>query len=139
VLDLGCGNGALLKKIADARSGIIPFGVEMDETKLAHARELQPAFAANFIAGNMFEGVPLDAETVYSLVLLMPGRLLEVDERAAARLLDWLRGHVVHLIVYAYGEWLTRHGDLAGLAAQAGLTVTSMHRHGTAGLANLEA
>jgi hypothetical protein len=138
VLDLGCGNGALLKKIADARSGIIPFGVEMDETKLAHACELQPAFAANFIAGNMFEGVPLDAETVYSLVLLMPGRLLEVDERAAARLLDWLRGHVVHLIVYAYGEWLTRHGDLAGLAAQAGLIVTSVHRRGTAGLANLE-
>jgi 2-polyprenyl-3-methyl-5-hydroxy-6-metoxy-1,4-benzoquinol methylase len=139
VLDLGCGNGALLKKIVDARPGVIPFGIDLDETKLAHARELQPAVAANFIAGNMFDGVPLDADTVYSLVLLMPGRLLEVDGTAAARLLDWLRGHVVHLIVYAYGEWLTRHGDLAGLAAQAGLTVTSVHRHGAAGLANLDA
>ncbi|HWB29867.1 MAG TPA: methionine biosynthesis protein MetW [Vicinamibacterales bacterium] len=139
VLDLGCGNGALLKKIADARSGLVPFGVELDETKLAHARELQPAFAANFIAGNMFDGLPLDADTVYSLVLLMPGRLLEVDETSAARLLNWLRGHVIHLIVYAYGEWLTRHGDLAGLAARAGLTLTSRHRSGAAGPVDLNA
>ena len=79
VIDLGCGNGALLKKISEARTGMIPFGVDADESKLEHARLLQPAFAANFVAGNMFESIPLDAETVYSLIILMPGRLLEVD------------------------------------------------------------
>ena len=42
-----------------------------------------PAFAANFVAGNMFERMPLDADTVYSLVILMPGRLIEVDEDSA--------------------------------------------------------
>src|SRR4029453_10011851 len=45
VIDLGCGNGALLKKICEARAGVIPFGVDVDESKLEHARLLQPAFS----------------------------------------------------------------------------------------------
>jgi hypothetical protein len=104
---------------------------------LEHARKLHPAFAENFVAGNMFDGIPLDADTVYSLVLLMPGRLLEVDEVSARRLRDWLRGHFEHLLVYAYGEWLTRHNGLDGLAARAGLTLLSRHPSGAAGLAGL--
>jgi hypothetical protein len=86
VLDLGCGNGALLKKICEPRPNLIPFGMDLDETKLEHARQLQPSFAANFVAGSMFDGVPLDADTVYSLVMLMPGRLLEVDDASAGQL-----------------------------------------------------
>jgi hypothetical protein len=137
VLDLGCGNGALLKKIVGARPAVIPFGVELDESKLHHARFLQPAFGANFIAGSMFEGIPLDADTVYSLVLLMPGRLLEVDDAAGRRLRDWLRGHFKDLVVYAYGDWLTRYDGLAGLTERAGLVLTSAHPSGAAGMARL--
>jgi SAM-dependent methyltransferase len=137
VIDLGCGNGALLKKICETRTGIIPFGVDIDESKLEHARLLQPAFGANFVAGNMFERIPLDADTVYSLVILMPGRLLEVEEEAARRLREWLRGHFQRLLVYAYGEWLTRHDGLSGLAERAGLILDAVHRSGTAGLARL--
>jgi len=137
VLDLGCGNGALLKKIVDARPAVIPFGVDLEETKLQHARILQPAYGANFIAGSMFEGIPLDADTIYSLILLMPGRLLEVDEAAAKHLKDRLRGHFKHLVVYAYGEWLTSHSGLAGLAERAGLVLTSAHPSGAAGVARL--
>lgn len=137
LIDLGCGNGVLLKKITEARAGVIPFGVDVDETKLAHARTLLPAFGANFVAGSMFESIPLDAETVYSLVILMPGRLLEVDEAVAGRLREWLRGHFTTLLVYAYGEWTTRYGDLAGLAARAGLKLDSLHRSGTTGLARI--
>ena len=85
----------------------------------------------------MFDGIPLDGDTVYSLVLLMPGRLLEVDEASAAQLRALLRGHFQHLLVYAYGEWLTRHGGLAGLAAKAGLTVVTQHASGAAGLARI--
>ena len=121
VIDLGCGNGALLRKIAEARPGVVPFGLDTDETKLEHARLLQPAFGANFVAGNMFERVPLDADTVYSLVILMPGRLLEVDESSSRRLREWLRGHFHRLLVYGYGDWLTRYEGLEGLAARAGL------------------
>jgi SAM-dependent methyltransferase len=137
VLDLGCGNGALLKKIAEAREGIIPFGVDTDESKLEHARQLQPRFGANFIAANMFERVPLDPDTVYSLVILMPGRLIEVDEEHASRLREWLRGHFQHLLVYGYGEWLTRHQGLEGLAERAGMTLESLHRSQSTGLARM--
>jgi hypothetical protein len=137
VLDLGCGNGALLKKICEPRPNLIPFGADLDETKLEHARQLQPSFAANFVAGSMFDSIPLDGDTVYSLVLLMPGRLLEVDAASAAQLRSWLQGHFQHLLVYAYGEWLTKHGGLAGLAAKAGLTLVSQHSSGAAGLARI--
>ena len=95
-------------------AGLIPFGVDVDDSKLEHARLLQPQFAMNFLAGNMFERVPLDADTVYSLIILMPGRLLEVDEALAERLREWLRGHFKSLLVYAYGEWLTRYNGLPG-------------------------
>ena len=137
IFDLGCGNGALLKKICDGRPHVIPFGIDTQSSKLEHARQLQPAFVENFVAGNMFEGIPLDADTVYSLVLLMPGRLIEADEVSARRLKTWLRGHFHHLLVYAYDEWLTRHNGLAGLAARAGLTLVSAHASGAAGLAVL--
>ena len=137
VIDLGCGNGALLKKICEARAGVMPFGVDTEDSKLAHARVLQPAFADNFVAGNMFERIPFDADTVYSLVILMPGRLLEVNDESAQRLREWLRGHFQRLLVYGYGEWLTRYDGLAGLAERAGLEIESVHRTGAAGLARL--
>jgi 2-polyprenyl-3-methyl-5-hydroxy-6-metoxy-1,4-benzoquinol methylase len=137
VMDLGCGNGALLKKICEARAGVIPFGVDVDESKLEHARLLQPAFSANFVGGNMFERIPIDDDTVYSLIILMPGRLVEVDESSGRRLREWLRGHFQHLLVYGYGDWLTRYGGLATLAERAGLTLESVHRSGAAGLARI--
>jgi hypothetical protein len=137
VIDLGCGNGALLRKIAEARPGVVPFGMDIDEAKLEHARLLQPAFGANFVLGNMFERVPLDADTVYSLVILMPGRLLEVDESSSRQLREWLRGHFQQLLVYGYGDWLTRYEGLAGLASRAGLQIVSLHFSQTAGLARL--
>jgi hypothetical protein len=137
LLDLGCGNGALLKKIVEARPSVIPFGVDLDESRLEHARILQPSFGANFIGGSMFEGIPLDADTVYSVIVLMPGRFLEVDDAARRRLKDWLRGHFKDLVVYAYGDWLTRYDGLAGLAQRTGLVLTSAHRGGTVGMARL--
>ena len=137
VLDLGCGNGALLKKICEARSGVIPFGVDVDEPKLEHARLLQPTYAANFVAGNMFERIPIDPDTIYSLIMLMPGRLVEVDEASARRLREWLHRHFQRLLVYGYGDWLTRYGGLEGLAGRAGLTIESLHRSGAVGLARI--
>lgn len=137
VLDLGCGNGALLKKIHTQRPGVIPFGMDFEPHKLAHACELQPDFQENFLAGSMFESVPLDADTIYSLIILMPGRLLEVDADRAGRLRGWLRGHFEHLLVYAYGEWLTDHGSLSGLTGKAGFKLVKQHPSGAAGLARI--
>ena len=53
VLDLGCGNGALLKKLLDASPSIVPFGIDVEAGRIAHASELLPRFADNFVAGNL--------------------------------------------------------------------------------------
>src|SRR5437016_855878 len=55
VLDLGCGNGALLKKIHEADPTSVPFGIDTNRGRIEHARELNPQFAGNFVWGNMFE------------------------------------------------------------------------------------
>ena len=51
ILDLGCGNGALLKKIHEADADTVPFGVEAESARLEHARILLPKFAENFTLG----------------------------------------------------------------------------------------
>jgi hypothetical protein len=125
VLDLGCGNGALLKKIYEANKLVTPFGLEFEQRtgRIDHARLLLPDFAANFMEGNMFESrLPWADGRRYALAILMPGRLLEVDSGQAAWLRAKLRAHADHLLIYAYGDWLARHDNLANLARLAGLT-----------------
>jgi hypothetical protein len=125
VLDLGCGNGALLKKIHEANELVTPFGLEFEQLsgRIDHARLLLPDFAGNFMEGNMFESeLPWADGRRYALAILMPGRLLEVEPERAAWLRAKLQAHAGHLLVYAYGDWLTRHGNLANLARLAGLT-----------------
>jgi hypothetical protein len=53
----------------------------------------------------------------------MPGRLLETDEQRAGALRNRVRQSCDRLIVYAYGDGLTRAGDLSNLASEAGLGV----------------
>jgi hypothetical protein len=137
VLDLGCGNGALLKKLHDANPAIIPFGVESEPDRIAHARELLPAFAQNFVRGDMYNTDDWGASgRRYTLALFMPGRLLEAGPAKAARLRAWLKQNCDHLLVYAYGDWLTRQGpsgNLKTLVGEAGLELLGDEE--TAGLA----
>ena len=124
VLDLGCGNGALLKKLQDKLPALAPFGVDVDPDRIAHAAELLPEASDHFAAGNIFEPETYwPEERRFDLVLLMPGRLLEVDLEKAQTLLQRLAENSEHILVYAYGDWLERHDDLAGLARQAGLEI----------------
>lgn len=139
VLDLGCGNGALLRHICQARAGLVPFGLEFEAGRVEHARELQPDYAANFSQGDMFEsGWPWLDGRHYALVILMPGRLLEADPARAAWLKARLKQHCDRLLVYAYGDWLTRYGDLAGLAGRVDLKLLEADAAATAGLAVVE-
>lgn len=59
VLDLGCGNGALLEKICKGSKTVVPYGTDISADKIAHARSLLPAFADNFLLGDMFENESL--------------------------------------------------------------------------------
>jgi hypothetical protein len=138
VLDLGCANGALLQRLHEADARIVPFGIELEPRRVEHARVLLPQFADHFIVGDMFEDDRCWADgRRYALGLLMPGRLLEAGQSRAASLVERLRAQCDHLLVYAYGDWLTRYGDLGGLAREAGLSLLDSAPGVTASLAKL--
>jgi hypothetical protein len=138
VLDLGCGNGALLKKLLDANPSITPFGTDRQTDRIAHARELLPRFADNFVAGDLFDMESLWPEgRSYALALLMPGRLLEVAPDRAARLRARLQNQCDRVLIYAYGDWLTRHGTLKGLATAAGFELAETEDEEVAGFAEV--
>ena len=122
VLDLGCGNGALLRKIRQSSPGVVPFGLDIAPAKLAHARTLLPEFAANFSPGDMFEtDAPWPEGRRYALVILMLGRLLEVPAERAAWLRSRLKEHASNLIVYSYDLAVTGDEALQSLAARVGI------------------
>ncbi len=121
VLDLGCGNGALLQKIHNKDSRVVPFGIDINASSIAHAHMLFPAYTENFVTGNIFEQNSLWTGRSYSLVIFMPGRLLEVHPKQRKFLLCQLQSFSEKLLIYAYDDWLARYGGLASLAEQAGL------------------
>lgn len=139
VLDLGCGNGALLQKIQRAISGIEPFGIDVDPSRIARARELLSANGNSFKVGDMFER---DADWLsvdrYALAILMPGRLIEAGPARAGKLTAWLAQSCDRLLVYAYGDWLTRHGGLKGLADKAGIRLLGWDQQAPAAFATTE-
>lgn len=125
VLDPGCGNGALLRKLLDTNPSIVPFGVDFEASRIAHARQLLPRFANNFVVGDLFDMESLWPEgRRYALAMLMPGRLLEVTPDKAARFRARLLAQCDRVLIYTYKDsWLVHHGTLRGLATAAGLEV----------------
>ncbi|MFV1967741.1 MAG: hypothetical protein ACC628_20105, partial [Pirellulaceae bacterium] len=125
VLDPGCGNGALLKKLLDANPSIIPFGIDSESSRIGHARLLLPSFADNFVVGDLFDVESLWPEgRRYAIALLMPGRLLEVTPERASRFRTRLLAQCDRVLIYTYKDsWLVRYGTLRGLATAAGLEV----------------
>lgn len=124
VLDLGCGNGALLEKVVQAVPGAVPHGIDVEPARIAHARLLHPAYAANFMVGDLLDDAQLwPGDRRYALAILMPGRLIEAGPARREPLLERLRTRCDEVLVYAYGDWLERRGSLRELAAAGGLAV----------------
>lgn len=123
VLDTGCGNGALLAAVCERVPGAIPGGIDVAPDKIARARALLPRFASRFAVANLFDAEAPWRHQQADLVLLMPGRLLEVDDRRREDLLEWLARTRCAVLVYAYDDWLDRYGGLEALARAGGLRV----------------
>jgi SAM-dependent methyltransferase len=122
VLDLGCGNGALLERIQAACPNSVPVGIDADPERIAHARTRLPGYADRFVVGDLFDSEAIwPPDRRYALALVMPGRLLEAGLEQASRLRARLRAHCDQVVAYAYGDWLIRYGGLRGLAEAAGL------------------
>lgn len=122
VLDLGCGNGTLLAKLCEGRKDLIPYGVDSNGVALEHARQIMPQFAGNFVQGDIFDIELWDSGTRrYALALLMLGRLLEVPEETAMRMLNRLRLLCSRVLAYAYPDCGGQ--PLEAIARQLGLEV----------------
>lgn len=123
VLDIGCGNGVLAISLA---GGGEARGVEVDRERAARAERRGVRVAKTDLWDIIDDEVaswdgktsPIDG---VDLILLMPGRLLEGPPDLRDKAIGWLRASEADLLVYAYGDWLTRHGDLRGLCAAAGM------------------
>jgi prolyl 4-hydroxylase len=122
VLDLGCGNGALLAKICAGQPTLTPHGVDANSRALEHARILLPGLAGRFSAGDLFD-CELWRGPRYALTLLMLGRLLEVERPVAQRLLETVRASSDAILVYAYPGGRS----LAEMADSLALTLTDVH------------
>lgn len=120
-IDLGCGNGALIAKIHRLLPQVVPYGIERDPARVAHARALLPAFAANFFAADLGAHPLLASEQRFALAILSPRRLQQAEPAAGERLRAWLRARCERVLVYAYGKGRTDFGDIGGFAREVGI------------------
>ena len=136
VLDLGCGNGALLARLRGTCPAIVPYGVDSQPDRIARVQEVLSGFASHFWNEDIFDGAaPWREDRRYALALLMPGRLLETDAPRAALLRERLHTQCQRVLVYAYGDWLSRYSGLDRLTEAAGLRMQRME--GPVGLAEI--
>jgi len=111
VLDLGCGDGALIASMRMAGMVKEAWGYEADAGRAARAKTRYPD--VKVINQRIEDATDFKAHTV----LLMPGRLLEMGEEKAAVVKGALCEQAGRVIVYSYD------GNLLSLAEQTGLVL----------------
>lgn len=117
-LDLGCGDGTLLARLAAGREGRW-IGVEADGDRAAQGAIRYPNL--KMWVGKIEELPRTETGEPVELAFLMPGRLLEMDavtRSAVKEKLDQIAGRI---IAYTYGD----HGPLDTLCKDAGLALAS--------------
>lgn len=138
VIDLGCGNGALMQKLWLNHPEIVPGGVEIDPAKVEHVQILLPEFADQFVVTDMFASNAVwEAQSPYALVILMLGRLTEVPTEKAVWLLEKLQACASQLLVYAYDDYLRSHGSFQQMADRLGIELIDYQLGSTASLAKV--
>ena len=113
VMDLGCGNGALLQAICHRRPRLVPHGIDAKATALDHAGLLLPQHAANFAKGDIFSAVREFKGRRFALVILMAGRLVEVPRKTADEMLSALTASSDRILLYVYPGWYMTLQEIA--------------------------
>ena len=127
VIDLGCGNGALLRLLCEDDPGTVPYGVDREPARIARARELFPEHAPHFVTGCAFDFESWwQDDWTFDLMILTPGRFLEVSAAEGEALRTRIAGRVSQVLLYAYSDWLERYGDVETMARLTGFSVTDL-------------
>ena len=139
IIDLGCGNGSLLKKIKNVCCNITPFGIDHDKLAIEHGRTIMPEYADNFILGDIFESIDIwKQREYYDIALLMPGRLTVVNEDHRNWLKKQLKKHCKAIIIYLYNDWLGRSDGLKEISKRVGITLINELENQNIALAKIE-
>ena len=115
VLDLGCGNGLLARRMAVQKGRAMGAEIDLDRSRRAEDNldwVVYDTFAMDF-----------DHVENADLVLLMPGRLIDSGQpkESVERLICDIAVVGTELLVYAYGDVLDKYGTLENLCERAGL------------------
>lgn len=118
VLDLGCGNGVLLGRVVGDRHDLIPHGVEADRQRCMSAATT--IHWGVFTMGSIFD-LNTWNEQFYSLVLLMPGRLLETDNSTAEKVRKQLYDKTDLVLINLTCDWTQQYGSIENIMKITGL------------------
>lgn len=106
VLDLGCGNGHLLRRLTIHRPDISIAGVDTNETAINRSRmplNLKASFWHNKIESGVWR------EWNATTVLYTPQRLKEMSNESATKVRSWIAG-IHQQVPYIYGDVLRAAG-----------------------------
>ena len=118
VLDLGCGNGVLLGRVVGDRADLIPHGVEMDRQRcMSAATTIHWGY---FTLGNIFD-LNTWKEDYYSMVLLMPGRLMETAKETAEAFRKQLYDKTDLLLINLTCDWTVKYKTIDNMMVLTGL------------------
>lgn len=120
ILDLGCGNGELLKNIKGDDELVDLYGIEQIEERCVRANKNVGGF---FTHGDIFDEQNYQL-SYYNMVILMPGRLVEVDDEKRKNYIQFLKKITDNVILYVYGDWIQKYEeDILKLLDEVGLSV----------------
>lgn len=121
VIDLGCGNGALLRKLVEANPRIVPWGIEREPERVEHAQLLLPRDRERLVVADLFvEPLPFGG-TRFTLGLLSPRRFEDVPPEQRPCLRRWIQAHCDSLLVYGYGRALRDERSLVAICHRVGI------------------
>jgi SAM-dependent methyltransferase len=136
VLELGCRNGALLRKICTLSPVLTLKGIDRDPEKIAHAILLHPnAPPGTFTVADPFGAPNRDLDEDTFLTILMLGRLVEIPVAVARAVCNIVCRSTRHLLVYAYDDYVRQIGSLSEMAGQIGLELRDITKTATIELA----
>lgn len=102
ILDLGCGNGILLEKIAKRFTAVMPSGVELIPSRADAAKKRLSNFNG-VVVENTIEYADV-WNNLYTIVLISHNRFAELEAESAVHLMNTMLNHSTYVLIYSYDE-----------------------------------